>query len=385
MKMLIGILFVSITIASCKEPFVLDSISYNRTLVVEAQLTNELKNHKVILSYTSPVDLAASIPETGATVRILDGENQEIVLTESPLGTYQTPVMSGVRGQSYTLYIEVANGEKYQSQTVVQKGVSEIDTVSARFIVNDANLDGLEFSVSAHSDDPKVSNFYRWEWIETYEINTPFPSRYEWVGGRMPVLRTNQVGNCWPTVQSGTINVKSSSGFNENRIINSPIHFVQNGSQKLRSKYSLLVRQYSLDSEAFTYWRTINELLSRQGSLADIQPGNLPGNVFNENGKRVLGYFDASDVSTYRVFIDPDDFESDGLRTTNPLFGCALGQYIVPTDSLAIFFRGTDRGTYVIYDDVDASPNNRAGWILVRKKCGDCTESGTNIKPEYWE
>ncbi|MEQ9403485.1 MAG: DUF4249 domain-containing protein [Cyclobacteriaceae bacterium] len=390
MKILTIICFLSLILSGCREPFEIDSISFEQILVVEGQLTNETKNHKVTLSFTYPIDSVTLIPESGAQISILDGSGQEFTFTETSIpGTYESIPFAGVTGQSYTLYILTRDGEQFQSGTVIQKPVAPIDTMIARFIRNDQDFDGVQVYVSSYTNDKQISKYYRWEWVETYEIRAQWPSQYIWVGGNDAELRTESVGNCYATSRSNNINVRSTDGLSENRIDLFPLSFVPNGSTKLRSKYSLEARQYSLDNASFTYWKTLRDVLSKQGSLADVQPGNLSGNIFNENGARVLGYFDASDVARYRIFIEPSQFRDDGFVVNSQLFACS--EIRVTLDGLGSYMSQYN-GTHVIYIDADPvapDPNGEgglpAGWLIVPKNCGDCTASGTNVRPSFWE
>jgi len=88
MKRLITSIFaLSLFSLSCEEKteFLLQNNDLS-FLVVEGTITNELTNHRIILSHPHPGINETSIPASGAIVTISDGTN-EVSLTEQPIGS----------------------------------------------------------------------------------------------------------------------------------------------------------------------------------------------------------------------------------------------------------------------------------------------------------
>jgi Domain of unknown function (DUF4249) len=115
MRLTIAIVFL-LLITGCEEVVDRTINPGDKLIVVEGQLTNELTQHTVRLSWSvdDPDDKGAGI--AGATVVIMEGATT-YSLTESPLepGEYLTPMMRVVAGKVYTLHIRYA-GQDYFAQ-----------------------------------------------------------------------------------------------------------------------------------------------------------------------------------------------------------------------------------------------------------------------------
>ncbi len=71
-------------------------------MIVEGNISTELKQHIVRLSRTSQINEKKFIPETGAKVTITDKSGATITLAEEKSGIYLTGMTAGVVGQHYT-------------------------------------------------------------------------------------------------------------------------------------------------------------------------------------------------------------------------------------------------------------------------------------------
>ena len=83
-------------------------------LVVEGLVTNELRNHRVKLSLPRTGLNGMSAPVTQASVYLFEDTTNVYGLTEFPQGSgeYYTPMLRGLFGKLYTLYI-VIDGKSY--------------------------------------------------------------------------------------------------------------------------------------------------------------------------------------------------------------------------------------------------------------------------------
>jgi hypothetical protein len=68
--------------------------------------------------------------------------------------------------------------------------------------------------------------------------------------------------------------------------------------------FFVTVKQLSITREAYEYWERIKIVISNQGSLFDIPPAPVSGNIFNANdsGETVLGYFEVAKTKTTRIY-----------------------------------------------------------------------------------
>ncbi|WP_373521046.1 DUF4249 domain-containing protein [Aquiflexum sp.] len=65
------------------------------------------------------------------------------------------------------------------------------------------------------------------------------------------------------------------------------------------------VRQYSISRDAYEYWDKIKTVLENQGSLFDIPPAPIIGNIKNTNdpNEKVLGFFEVAKSQVTRFFV----------------------------------------------------------------------------------
>ncbi|MEO0332859.1 MAG: DUF4249 domain-containing protein, partial [Bacteroidota bacterium] len=274
---------------------------------VDGLLTNEAKAHRVRLTYSSPTLQAFdSEPVANADVFVEDedGNRVQFIEDEEEEGNYFTPPdFAGSIGTAYTLHIRTAENISYRSSPEIMRSVADIDSIYAEpasrtYLTSvGALLDewGLEFYVNTGTGLPE-SNFYRWEWEETYEFMAP-------------LMRPLQLETpiCYQSGRSfGRLLISSSQDFTQDRIERQPLTFVSKRTYKLQRRYSLLVRQFSLTEQAFNFWSDIEEQRDSDGSLFDPPPSRVLGNIVREDDPddAVLGFFQVSAVTEKRFFID---------------------------------------------------------------------------------
>ena len=107
------------TLTSCQEPLNVDytGVADESLLMVDGKITTDTTRHYVFLSRTTPLNTSKQVWETGATVKIVNGNNI-IPLSEEEDGHYYTEAnVYGVIGERYELQIELENGDTYNAST----------------------------------------------------------------------------------------------------------------------------------------------------------------------------------------------------------------------------------------------------------------------------
>ena len=368
----------------CIEPVEIDSVTYEKLLIVEGYLTGEAKNHKILLSSTSRINDRQRIAEEGASVSLQDNEGGIVTLTENEPGVYYTPFYAGSPGKSYQLFIQTEDGRKYTSAQVKFKNTPEIQNIYGEYI-GDRGDEGNGIAIYLDAEDPSgLTRFYRWELEETYEIKTPFPSNFIWIGGNNVIFRDQPVDNCWATDTSQNIMVATTANLQFDKITKHTLRFIPATSPVMRIKYSLLVRQYALDETSYLFWKMIHDVNETQGSLFDVQTGAVRGNIQSDLNpdEMVLGYFDAGVVAEKRVFFSPGDFTPSGYKVPKYLTVCS--EYVPVEVSI------NDIGAYMEKNQeaMEISESTGFGAVtlhILPKYCCNCTDKGTNVKPSFWK
>jgi len=252
-------IFAIIAVVACEveHDWPLQNTSPER-LVVEGVMTNENKQHTIVLKTTMDTLNQPENYVNGAAVTIHDGS--DIIMLEEALerGHYQTDSMRFVVGKSYTLIVQVANQ--------VFEGTAEaVPVLSLKPIqVSGKGADGRFSLTYRESEDPSMMEvIYYWNEVDSISGN----------------IVDRLAKSYFYSIKTIDINKEFSPEREEVRFPDSAI--------VIRRKYSL-----SPAHEAF-----IRSLLSEtewRGSILDEAKGNVITNMSNG----ALGYFGVSMVES---------------------------------------------------------------------------------------
>ena len=137
----------------------------------------------------------------------------------------------------------------------------------------------------------------------------------------------------------------------------------------------MLLNQFSLNEDEYLYWERLKNTIDQVGGLYDQVPTSIPNNVYcleNPNEK-VLGYFSVSAKTSKRIFIK-DSFAGLDTQYYNCVTDTVFGTGSIP---------GLNVSVWVIIDNTHDQPPMR--MLTNERRCADCTERGTNIKPAFWD
>jgi hypothetical protein len=122
-----------------------------------------------------------------------------------------------------------------------------------------------------------------------------------------------------------------------------------------------------------------------QGSLSDIQPGSLQGNILpiTNDAETVLGYFEAGKVSEKRIWFSAITFYNDGLKMPLPFrSNCYdISPILVPKAKLDEQWKKYER-THLIWEAFGMEPNTT--FQFMPKTCCDCRDQGPTERPAYF-
>lgn len=362
----------------CIESFDLKNVSYDNLLVVEGHISNLNRPHQIKLSRTGHLNENVFIAESGANVTVENELGELIQFLEITPGIYESTAFAGVVGQEYTLYITTSSGRKYESETAVLKAVPPIGKIYAEFVTTPER--GIKISVDTE-DPTNNTHYYRWNYVETYEIITPYESNY-WVppGTNTAIWRFDRVDHCWASDTLRDVLIRNTKQQSQDKVVAFQLRFIPEESYIFRVKYSILVQQYALSQQAYNYWEKTKVFNDKQGSLADVQPGTIISNVrsVTNPSETVLGYFDASAISEQRVFFNYKDFKAAGYERPEFRSWCLdLIPIYVPVEDIGPFME--IHGEELIIWDV-----LQGQLELFPIKCCNCTDIGTPVKPSFW-
>ena len=388
------ILFLSIVIFtnSCVEPFDIKTITFESALVIQATISNEVKYHEIDLSRTFELEEKGPSTESNADVKIVDDLQNIYNFHETTPGKYvSNEEFSAVSNRNYQLKIVTNEEKSYSSQLTQLTNTSQIDKVYAEKIEDG---DGVNIFVDSYNSNGN-SRYYRYEYEETYKIVASKWSFLDLVVVSKDsllfdfVLRDENTRICYNTIYSNGIIQTETNNLVDDRITKFPIRYISNDNYIIAHRYSMLLKQYVQSQEAYTFYKTLNDLSGSESLFSQNQPGFISGNLFSDNNpsEKVIGFFEVSSVSTKRIFFNPSDLDlSIPLPTPYPANCNPLAPDLEPRFGQSLFDY-LESGSLKYYYDNDGTggPVIPGGpYVMVPLACGDCTKIGTNIAPEFW-
>lgn len=386
----LALLFLAMLFYGCIEPFEGTFVDFESALVIEATITNELKTQQVVLTRSYEFDAAGPTGEQGARVIVVGGGNTYNFIEEANGVYLSDQEFAAQDGVEYKLQVITSDGKSYGSDNMQLTAATSFDELRAERITTDLGEDGMAILVDSF-DPTGNSVYYRYEFEETYRIIAPTWAPFSLIGDPLGGCNVLKIPNetdervCYATDLSNTIILNSTNELDEDRVSNFMVRFISRNNYIISHRYSILVRQYVMSNESYTFFETLNELSGSESLFSENQPGFLQGNVFSEDNEeeRVLGYFDVATVSEKRIFFNFDDFYPgedlppyvDPCNTSAPVLfnpgGCVLRPII-------------ESGAGVYVRDNESQGPNEGPFYIARRVCGDCQVIGSTKIPEFW-
>lgn len=381
----------------CVEPYEGAVADYEDVLVVNGKLTNEIKRHEVFLTRSYRFEEDGPLPETNAIVRINADDGTEFNFEEISPGVYRSyDSFAAAPNILYTLSINTENGGSYNSEAMKMPTTSKIEKLYAERATNTDGDDGIAIYVDSFDPEAK-SRYYHFQYEETYKIIAPYWTKYDLVvinegvdtSSLNIILREREERICYGQDFEKSIILQTTLGLSEDRLTRYRVRFIKRDNYILTYRYSILVKQFVQNPEAFAYYETLKGLSkSADNIFSEDQPGFLSGNIFaaDGSGENVSGFFEVATVEEKRIFFEYEDFYPNEEKPP----------YKVECFFVAPSGEGTlgNRALFnAIYDDrlrfydfnLNPTPDIGSGpYLMVRPECGDCTVLGSNKAPDFW-
>ncbi|WP_372751617.1 DUF4249 domain-containing protein [Labilibaculum sp.] len=363
------LLLINLIFYSCTEKFYLDSDSEVSILVVDGKITNQAGPYEVNLYRTVNLYEADTLdPETDAIIFIKDGRGNSDTFIETSPGVYETQDLSfqGQIGESYWIEIETSDGEHYESNPeTIQPSVliTSIYGEEGSILQSDASSkDGVEIFMDAQ-DSTNESNYLRWEYQESWEWQSPFYT----------ALTDNPSKICYPYAYSDDVFIYDGSNLSTKSFSHLSSTSIYEDEVKLNYEYFIRLSLYSINFSGYEFWNNIQSSIQNNGSLYDVIPSNAAGNICAcDSDNLVLGYFEASSVSTKYTSFSTDDFEME-FPDSPP--ECEL-------ITLRMQEGSPDSSTY--YTVRDYWEDDFHIFLVRYRYCYDCNVKYSPTKPSFW-
>lgn len=314
------------------------------------------------------------IPELNASASIISSSGASYPLTDTAnTGIYSSAPLNLDITQQYSIAITTSDGQKYSSDPVPCKQTPPIDSLYWQ------QPSDLIIYVNTH-DPTGNTRYYRYDYQETWEHDAQLSTPWIAVNDTLEATdSTNQKAQCWNTAPSTHIIVATSAALAQDNIVAFPVETIPLGDARVDIGYSILVRQYAMTEDTYNYWLLIQKTSQQLGTLFDIQPTQLIGNIhcLTNPSAPVIGFISASSVQQQRINIYPSSL-SDNWTHNSPGVNCNTIEIGYNANDFPVFsYPDTSYGPYYF--------NGPDSLVLASSFCTNCLYfGGTTIKPSFW-
>ena len=372
-----------VAISACLEPYYARDVKEPPDLLVVDGFVNATDGSaSVRLTHATSLTNDDDYPfEQDAIVNVKSESGDIITLIEQDSGRYSVDGLSIDPSLKYQLHVVTANGEEYISDFIRITETPAIDSLSWR-----QSGDGLQVFASTH-DVNGNSRYYRWNYVETWEIHAPFLSGYKAENNTAIYREPDEfIFQCYQSFVSKDILVASTERLEEDRASEVPIVYVPRVSSRISVLYHIRVQQRVMEQSEYEFWDDLKRVTETLGGLFDSQPYEIVGNIHNVSNADapVLGYFSGGKVTYKEMFIDYKDLTHD--LQNRPFHGCQLDTVCVvldPARRCRLDLTTLPQKTFLIGS---LSENGVIwGYTTSSEPCSDCREQGASlVKPDFW-
>ena len=341
----------------------------------------------VYLSMTEPVyNESEPIPITNAQLNIIGQNGYESKAAEyhEERDCYIIDTEQLSQETLYALRVEL-DGEVYQSDFLSIIDSPEIDEVTYK-----EHEDGISIHLTTYAD-LEESRYYMWGYEEDWEFHADLDLLarqsgtfiYDNYKYTFDDFGMNPYYYCWSHQNSSNIFIHSTNDLQENTIKDKELLRISIDDIRISYIYSILVKQWALTSEAYTYYHTLESMTENSGGLFQVMPSELRGNIFciSNSDIKVRGYITSSNVKTKRIFIYASEFETlvptyENCSFAFPPAPLYLGWELSWRDQIS------NKGSVVLTYSEKIDANS----ILYSNTCVDCrqTAGATKKRPDFW-
>jgi hypothetical protein len=387
-KLKYNILFLFILILcglNCKEVYTPPAIQNNpHLLVVDGIVITGNDSTIITLSRTrSIMDSAPALKEADAQVAVVGVSGVEYPLLYQGNGRYVTAQLPLDNTQKYQLKIITKDGNEFRSDLNSIHTSPPIDS-----LYWDQDSSGV--NIYLNTEDPtNNTRYYRWEYVETWQYYSAFDSQLEYVDANNIIFRglPNQVYRCYHTVPSSTIDVATTTQLSSDIVNKYKITGIAAGSEKLSAVYSILVKQYAIESDGFDFWKNLKKNTEQLGTLFDLQPFTELGNIhcLSHPEVKCVGYINFTTLQEKRIFIDKYQIYFWNYQPYYNTDEPCMVDTATPQNLSAFFLPpGGPYGNSLIGSGLDPKYHTSI-YLFSTNLCVDCTDhGGSSVKPDYW-
>jgi hypothetical protein len=328
---LISYLFICLLVQfSCVDEITFENQAQAGLLVVEGTIHDGNPPYYIRLGITTD-NRNVPIPIDDAVVMIHDneGNSESFVPVNDGLYRLEGEVVYGKRGRYYHIEIELSDGRNFHStpeMIPIQTPSGSIRPIPGRITVETASggtRRARVVNVYADTEFPGSSEeqFFSWKIEGVYAFWETPPSR--------PIAPIPEPCYVSEIPDPQRINLHQKIPGPDLNLTNQLVAVKRIEGHEFYVRYYFNLIYYAISERRFRYWQKVDELINQSGTIFDIPPANIPGNISNSKNPRelVLGYFQSTATDTVRTFLTRADLNFNLTNPCDPInpsphFGC---------------------------------------------------------------
>jgi hypothetical protein len=315
-------------LSGCITPFDLKYDDNEFLLVVDGNITQKNTKHKLFLRRSLSIGSPRFSPVNEAEITLFDQLGNSEKYIEEGNGEYYISGNKINRYPGNTYYIEILlkNNKIYRSTPQIMPEVMRPERLDFKLEImeeiyslnNTIEKYYLNLYVSTPIKKNNTSFYFTWKMDHVFsfaEVACPQPPNPE---GPPP---TPKICYAKRNYTGEDIRIFSSEDLYGNMLENFMVATLEvKPLEEFFEKHFYNVAQHSITKEAYLYWETVKNVSKSTGSIFDIPPGPVKGNIYNINDpdERVLGFFEVSSVDTIRTYTFGHDLKP--LAIDDPCF-----------------------------------------------------------------
>jgi hypothetical protein len=366
---------------SCVEPYSPSIVTEDYGLLVVDGFFVGNDSSFFRLSRTQKLDSdVTSKPELHARIVVESENGSAYEFIEMGKGKYGMPRQTLDASVNYKIRIRTDDTHEYESDYIPMLRGHEVDSVTYTDVVED---NSVGFSVYAH-DPTNQTKYYYFSYDETWKYKSFGISVYRWENGQMiPRADATEIQYCYKTQYTRDYFLTNTAALSESVVYDFKLPSLSKASQKLYFGYSILVKQFALTPESYSYYELTKTNSNDLGTLFDAIPTQPISNIrcITKPSEPVIGFFNASYLQTKRLYVRRVDVAASNTLYEDTGYELCTGGIAALDELSDELFEGMIIGDRVF----DPITFELIGYSYSTVECMDCRARGGVIeRPDYW-
>lgn len=292
------VFFLLLICGSCIKELNFELGKQDNLLVIYGVFSDQPGKHLFRVSRTNAFEKQIdSEPISGAKLYVIDSKAQKHPFVELAPGTYrfQDTLFRATAGETYQLDVELPDGTRYRSDVEVMPAPLKMDSVYPSIALKDFDQTLIvNANVKIPTDPSGV--YLRWEvnrvWRRTsIDFGTLFNDYF-----RFPSYPI-----CYMTEdpEPNGVRIFGTKRRDAFLLLQQEVARME-GDDKFYERNAFEVTQYRISAKAYEYWSNIERIGNPAGTIFDVPPATVRGNIYNVDNprERILGYFEVAAADT---------------------------------------------------------------------------------------